>query len=281
MRAQGGLGAISGLLGVPELDPGASFRAVDPTVRRGSWGVRGLPSGLLRPHSQTRGPGGSGGRPQGCCDPAVRRGRACPLQLEERRDSMLETARHCFTSAARCEGDGDEEEWLIHYMLGKVAEKQQQPPPVYLRHYGQASHLLHEEAARYPKKIHYHNPPELAMEALEVGCAGPGGRALPSQRPSPPGCSQSLLGSSVSPALQLQALVPAACSLGARRGSQLGHGGAEELRPSGPLGHGLACSSQADCAPCLGVRVGSGGTLGVLPGAHVVHEAGSKDMVQA
>uniref|UniRef100_A0A4W2HIL4 Calcineurin binding protein 1 n=1 Tax=Bos indicus x Bos taurus TaxID=30522 RepID=A0A4W2HIL4_BOBOX len=89
-------------------------------------------------------------------------------QLEERRDSMLETARHCFTSAARCEGDGDEEEWLIHYMLGKVAEKQQQPPPVYLRHYGQASHLLHEEAARYPKKIHYHNPPELAMEALEV-----------------------------------------------------------------------------------------------------------------
>lgn len=81
---------------------------------------------------------------------------------------MLETARHCFTSAAHCEGDGDEEEWLIHYMLGKVAEKQQQPPTVYLLHYRQAGHYLHEEAARYPKKIHYHNPPELAMEALEV-----------------------------------------------------------------------------------------------------------------
>ncbi|XP_058387923.1 calcineurin-binding protein cabin-1 isoform X3 [Diceros bicornis minor] len=90
------------------------------------------------------------------------------LQMEGRRDSMLETARHCFTSAARCEGDGDEEEWLIHYMLGKVAEKQQQPPAVYLLHYRQAGHYLHEEAARYPKKIHYHNPPELAMEALEV-----------------------------------------------------------------------------------------------------------------
>lgn len=90
------------------------------------------------------------------------------LQMEGRRDSMLETARHCFTSAARCEGDGDEEEWLIHYMLGKVAEKQQQPPTVYLLHYRQAGHYLHEEAARYPKKIHYHNPPELAMEALEV-----------------------------------------------------------------------------------------------------------------
>ncbi|XP_064337098.1 calcineurin-binding protein cabin-1 isoform X1 [Camelus dromedarius] len=89
-------------------------------------------------------------------------------QMEDRRDSMLETARHCFTSAARCEGDGDEEEWLIHYMLGKVAEKQQQPPTVYLLHYRQAGHYLHEEAARYPKKIHYHNPPELAMEALEV-----------------------------------------------------------------------------------------------------------------
>ncbi|XP_051009188.1 calcineurin-binding protein cabin-1 isoform X4 [Acomys russatus] len=89
-------------------------------------------------------------------------------QMEDRRNSMLETARHCFTSAARCEGDGDEEEWLIHYMLGKVAEKQQQPPTVYLRHYRQAGHYLHEEAARYPKKIHYHNPPELAMEALEV-----------------------------------------------------------------------------------------------------------------
>uniref|UniRef100_A0A1D5QF47 Calcineurin-binding protein cabin-1 n=1 Tax=Macaca mulatta TaxID=9544 RepID=A0A1D5QF47_MACMU len=89
-------------------------------------------------------------------------------QMEGRRDSMLETAKHCFTSAARCEGDGDEEEWLIHYMLGKVAEKQQQPPTVYLLHYRQAGHYLHEEAARYPKKIHYHNPPELAMEALEV-----------------------------------------------------------------------------------------------------------------
>ncbi|XP_054546486.1 calcineurin-binding protein cabin-1 isoform X2 [Talpa occidentalis] len=89
-------------------------------------------------------------------------------QMESRRDNMLETARHCFTSAAHCEGEGDEEEWLIHYMLGKVAEKQQQPPTVYLLHYRQAGYYLHEEAARYPKKIHYHNPPELAMEALEV-----------------------------------------------------------------------------------------------------------------
>ncbi|XP_061458942.1 calcineurin-binding protein cabin-1 isoform X2 [Rhineura floridana] len=89
-------------------------------------------------------------------------------QMEERRNGMLETAKHCFASASHCEGDGDEEEWLIHYMLGKIAEKQKQPPAIYLLHYKQAGHFLHEEAARYPKKIHYHNPPELAMEALEV-----------------------------------------------------------------------------------------------------------------
>ncbi|KAM4808088.1 calcineurin-binding protein cabin-1 [Rhinophrynus dorsalis] len=89
-------------------------------------------------------------------------------QLQERRDSMLETAKQCFTSASRCEGDGDEEEWLIHYMLGKISEKQKLAPELYLQHYKQAGHYLHEEAARYPKKIHYHNPPELAMEALEV-----------------------------------------------------------------------------------------------------------------
>ncbi|KAG8455870.1 hypothetical protein GDO86_001891 [Hymenochirus boettgeri] len=89
-------------------------------------------------------------------------------QFKERRDSMLETAKQCFTSASRCEGDGDEEEWLIHYMLGKISEKQKVAPELYLQHYKQAGHYLHEEAARYPKKIHYHNPPDLAMEALEV-----------------------------------------------------------------------------------------------------------------
>ncbi|XP_051510129.1 calcineurin-binding protein cabin-1 isoform X1 [Myxocyprinus asiaticus] len=99
-------------------------------------------------------------------------------QMEERRDSMLETASQCFQSASRC--DGDEEEWLIHYMLGKIAEKRKLPPKDYLQLYKQwtetlsqsgqkqSAHYLHEEAARYPRKIHYHNPPDLAMEALEL-----------------------------------------------------------------------------------------------------------------
>ncbi|XP_035391936.1 calcineurin-binding protein cabin-1 isoform X1 [Electrophorus electricus] len=89
-------------------------------------------------------------------------------QMEERRDSMLVTAYQCFQSASACEGDCNEEEWLIHYMLGKVAEKRLWPPKDYLRLYKQSAYYLHEEAARYPRKIHYHNPPDLAMEALEL-----------------------------------------------------------------------------------------------------------------
>ncbi|XP_074494848.1 calcineurin-binding protein cabin-1 isoform X2 [Sebastes fasciatus] len=89
-------------------------------------------------------------------------------QMEERRDTMLQTAFQCFQGASRCEGDSDEEEWLIHYMLGKIAEKRKQPPVEYLQLYKKAAHYLHEEAARYPRKIHYHNPPDLAMEALEL-----------------------------------------------------------------------------------------------------------------
>ncbi|XP_041854436.1 calcineurin-binding protein cabin-1 isoform X2 [Melanotaenia boesemani] len=89
-------------------------------------------------------------------------------QMEERRDAMLETAFQCFQGASRCEGDSDEEEWLIHYMLGKIAAKRKNPPVEYLQLYKKAAHFLHEEAARYPRKIHYHNPPDLAMEALEL-----------------------------------------------------------------------------------------------------------------
>ncbi|XP_049341483.1 calcineurin-binding protein cabin-1 isoform X2 [Astyanax mexicanus] len=89
-------------------------------------------------------------------------------QMQERRDSMLETAFQCFKSASACGGDCNEEEWLIHYMLGKIAEKRELPPKDYLQLYKQSAHYLHEEAARYPRKIHYHNPPDLAMEALEL-----------------------------------------------------------------------------------------------------------------
>lgn len=57
------------------------------------------------------------------------------FQMEERRDTMLETASQCFQGASHCEGDSDEEEWLIHYMLGKIAEKRKQTPLEYLQLY--------------------------------------------------------------------------------------------------------------------------------------------------
>lgn len=48
---------------------------------------------------------------------------------------MLGTALQCFQGASRCECDSDEEEWLIHYMLGKIAEKRKKAPVEYLQLY--------------------------------------------------------------------------------------------------------------------------------------------------
>uniref|UniRef100_S4RUA1 Calcineurin binding protein 1 n=1 Tax=Petromyzon marinus TaxID=7757 RepID=S4RUA1_PETMA len=91
-------------------------------------------------------------------------------EMMARREKMLERARDSFVAAGRCKaaGDSEEEAWLIHYMHGKIAEKQGAEPKTYLLHYARAAHHLHEVAARYPKKIHYHSQPDLAMEALEV-----------------------------------------------------------------------------------------------------------------
>lgn len=90
--------------------------------------------------------------------------------LHRKKKEMLATAENCFLSANSCEIEGVEleEVWLHHYMLGKIAEKKQDHPKIYLEHYKQAAKYLHEDEARYPKKIHYHNPPELSIEALEI-----------------------------------------------------------------------------------------------------------------
>lgn len=60
---------------------------------------------------------------------------AASPQMVERRDAMLGTALQCFQGASRCECDSDEEEWLIHYMLGKIAEKRKKAPVEYLQLY--------------------------------------------------------------------------------------------------------------------------------------------------
>ncbi|XP_064599840.1 calcineurin-binding protein cabin-1-like [Liolophura sinensis] len=85
------------------------------------------------------------------------------------RSDMLQIAQNCYKKANNCECDGNEEEWLHHYMMGKVAEKQGKHPQVYLQHYRQAAIYTHEDKAVYPRKITYVvSPPHLAVEALEV-----------------------------------------------------------------------------------------------------------------
>ncbi|XP_077863764.1 calcineurin-binding protein cabin-1-like [Saccoglossus kowalevskii] len=88
--------------------------------------------------------------------------------LTNKKNEMLSLAKKCFLTADKCEDDGEAEEWLIQYMLGKIAEKQKDKPLGFLEYYKKASCHLHDDEACYPKKIHYHNPPDLAMEALEV-----------------------------------------------------------------------------------------------------------------
>uniref|UniRef100_A0A3B4ETS7 Calcineurin-binding protein cabin-1 n=1 Tax=Pundamilia nyererei TaxID=303518 RepID=A0A3B4ETS7_9CICH len=99
-------------------------------------------------------------------------------QMEERRDSMLETAFQCFQGASRCEGDSDEEEWLIHYMLGKIAEKRRQPPAGYLQLYKKVkwfgdkkldqwfSHFLHFRLSATILKLLEADEPDLEHELL-------------------------------------------------------------------------------------------------------------------
>uniref|UniRef100_T1JBG2 Uncharacterized protein n=1 Tax=Strigamia maritima TaxID=126957 RepID=T1JBG2_STRMM len=84
-------------------------------------------------------------------------------------DTTLRCGLNTDRSANECDSDTlDEEEWLHNYMLGKIAEKQGKSLEICLKHYSLAAALLHEKGARYPRKIQYHNPPDLSMEALEV-----------------------------------------------------------------------------------------------------------------
>ncbi|GBN00302.1 Calcineurin-binding protein cabin-1 [Araneus ventricosus] len=89
--------------------------------------------------------------------------------LKKKKLEMLQVAEKCFRAANHCDDGGEPEEaWLHHYMLGKNCEKKGEGPAVYMDHYQKALMYLHEDFARYPQKIQYHNPLELSVEALEV-----------------------------------------------------------------------------------------------------------------
>lgn len=90
------------------------------------------------------------------------------LQKELDRDKMLQLSGRCF-ECARVNDNGSGEEWLEHYMLGKVAEKSNEKPEVFLQYYLKASEYLHLEKAKYPRRsFSYYNPPHLAVESLEM-----------------------------------------------------------------------------------------------------------------
>lgn len=65
-------------------------------------------------------------------------------------------------------GNNEDEKWLYHYMLGKIAEKRKDQPMVYLAHYLKAAKCLYECNATYPIKVNHSNPSQLSIEALEL-----------------------------------------------------------------------------------------------------------------
>ncbi|XP_073971661.1 calcineurin-binding protein cabin-1-like isoform X2 [Rhodnius prolixus] len=93
--------------------------------------------------------------------------------LEKQKDSMLNAAKFCFSSANKLwysvgGRDLQDERWLHHYMLGKIAKKQDADPDVIIGHYVKSAELLHEIGATYPSQINYSSPQFLSVEALEL-----------------------------------------------------------------------------------------------------------------
>ena len=85
-------------------------------------------------------------------------------KLVERHKHLYQLAKKCFISASTlCVCD---EKWLHFYMLGKIHEKNDTLKA--LEYYYMADAQLFIENATYPKRISYHNPPELAYEAMEI-----------------------------------------------------------------------------------------------------------------
>lgn len=98
-------------------------------------------------------------------------------RLEKERERMLDIAHDCFvaadhswlTAVEKNSNDVDQDErWLHHYMLGKIAEKRTKPFDEFIQHYQRAAQLLEESSAAYPRKISYNTPPHLSVEALEI-----------------------------------------------------------------------------------------------------------------
>ena len=59
------------------------------------------------------------------------------------RSEMLDKSRFCYKEASSCQSEEEfEEEWLHHYMLGKISEKSAENPDKFLYHYQKVSQFL-------------------------------------------------------------------------------------------------------------------------------------------
>lgn len=94
--------------------------------------------------------------------------------LEKHKEDMLDTTQKCFMTVfneLNSSTDSEkayEELWLYYYMLGKVAEKRNKPPSVYLDYYMKAVKSLQDIDATYPLKINYNTPTHFCIEVLEL-----------------------------------------------------------------------------------------------------------------
>ncbi|CAK1545405.1 unnamed protein product [Leptosia nina] len=92
--------------------------------------------------------------------------------LEKQKESLLDTTQKCFATVVdhfdRVEIEKNEDSWLLFYMLGKVAEKRNKPPSIYLNYYMKGFKSLLEADANYPLKINYSSPTHLSIEVLEL-----------------------------------------------------------------------------------------------------------------
>ncbi|XP_053615199.1 calcineurin-binding protein cabin-1-like [Plodia interpunctella] len=94
--------------------------------------------------------------------------------LEKQKENMLDTTQKCFTTVLSDLNNSydsekaNEDSWLQYYMLGKVAEKRNKPPSVFLQYYMQGVKSLQETNATYPLKINYNTPSHLCIEVLEL-----------------------------------------------------------------------------------------------------------------
>lgn len=94
--------------------------------------------------------------------------------LEKQKEDMLDTTQKSFMTVLNEHNNStdtdkvNDESWLHYYMLGKVAEKRNKPPSVYLEYYMKAVKSLQETDATYPLKINYSTPTHLCIEVLEL-----------------------------------------------------------------------------------------------------------------